>query len=47
MDNRGIDNIAVASSKEMNKIADCLIALEKTIERSSDNLNLKDIWLLF
>ena len=43
LDNRGIDNIAVASSKEMNKIADCLIALEKTIERSSDNLNLKDI----
>ncbi len=43
LDNRGINNLPVTSSKEMNKIADCLIALEKTIEQSSDNLNLKDI----
>ncbi|MDD3374377.1 MAG: YihY/virulence factor BrkB family protein [Candidatus Omnitrophica bacterium] len=43
IDDRGVDSIPVVSTKEMNKISDCLKGLEQAIETSKDNLNLKDI----
>jgi len=43
LDHYGIDDIPIAPSKEMERISQSLQELAKDIEKSSNNINLKDI----
>ena len=43
LDARGVDNISMVDSKALHKISHCLAAIDKAVESSPDNLNLKDI----
>jgi len=43
LDHYGIDDIPIASSEEMEKISQSLQGLAKDFEKSSSNINLKDV----